>query len=278
MKTTKSYFKVIITILVVSAMAACSKEDATNDLSSGTIQTVNEIASTEMIEEEIFSTVDDAISYSESKGLKSASTTPQCATISVKPLVGGYPKTITIDFGSNCVGTRGISRSGVISFTISDSLRTPGALLNVSFNALTVNGYSVNGTMSFKNTSTSSTPSFYQETDLTMKKSDGTVITKTKTANREWIEGAGSGDISDDVFRITSNADVSSSTRGSYSYTVTEPLIIAASCDMMREGIIKYTTSESPEPVIIDFGDGECDLKVLISERNVEGKEINLTK
>jgi len=280
MKTRKIYVAVIMVVAGMATVVSCQKDETSAELSKETTETVNETAATEMAEEEIFTSVEDAVSYTEREGsgLKSASIATQCATISVKPLIGGYPKTITIDFGSNCTGSHGISRSGSISFTISDSLRTPGAVLNVSFSNFAVNGFSVSGTMSFENTGTGTVHAFSQETDLTMTKSDGTVVTKTKTADREWIAGSETDDISDDIFQITGNADVRSSARGSYSYTITEPLVITASCDMISEGVIEYTTSESTEPLTIDFGDGECDLKVRISERNIADKEINLTK
>lgn len=280
MKTRKIYVAVIMVVAGMATVVSCQKDETSAELSKETTETVNETAATEMAEEEIFTSVEDAVSYTEREGsgLKSASIATQCATISVKPLIGGYPKTITIDFGSNCTGSRGINRSGSISFTISDSLRTPGAVLNVSFSNFAVNDFSVSGTMSFTNTSTSGVPSFSQETDLTMTKPDGTVITKTKTANREWIAGSETDDISDDVFQITSSAQVSSTSGKSYSYTVEEPVVISASCDMIQYGVITLTTSGSSDPVNIDFGDGECDLKVRISERNIADKEINLTK
>ncbi len=279
MNMRKKYLMALLAITGITlAVLSCSKDEATNKVGSETISTANEIASTEMVEEEIFSSVNSAIALSE-RTLKSADIT-DCASISIKPLIGGYPKTITIDFGSGCTGTYGLNRSGIISFTISDSLRTAGAKLSVSFNSFAVNGFSVNGTMSFKNTSTSAVPAFYQETDLVMKTSKGTTITKTKTADRQWISGSNTPDnITDDVFQITSNADVSSSSEGSYSYTVKEPLVIAASCDMFKEGVIEITTSAKTDPVTIDFGDGECDLKVFLTEKaSGAEKEVVLTK
>jgi len=280
MRTIKKYFAAILILAGMLTFVSCDKEDNDNELSTESVALTNETAATEMAEEEIFTSINHAIELSErDNGLKSATILNDCATISIKPLIGGYPKTITIDFGTGCSGTRGIRRSGAISFSISDSLRTPGAQLEVTFNDFSVNGFSVSGAMSFENTSAGMVQAFYQETDLVMKTKEGIVITKTKTANRQWIEGSDTeDDISDDVFQVTSTADVNTSSGASYSYTVKEPLVISASCDMIKEGVIELTTSEKEEPVTIDFGDGECDLKILLSEKNIAGREINLTK
>lgn len=279
MKTRKIYLAVVLAAAGMTATVSCQKDQASTGLSTETTETVNETAATEMAEEEIFTSVEDVVSYIEYGGsdLKSASITTQCATISVKPLLGGYPKTITVDFGTDCTGSHGISRSGSISFSISDSLRTPGSVLDVSFSNFAVNGFSVRGTMSFENTGTASVPSFSQKTNMTMTTASGTVITKTKTANRAWIAGSETEDISDDVFEITSSAQVSSSSGKSYSYTVLEPLVISASCEMIQSGIITLTSSGNSEPVTIDFGDGGCDRKVLVSEgTRIVNQEVTL--
>lgn len=260
-------------------LGACSKESNQSELSSAAVQTINEVASTEMSEEEIFSSINTVTAAFQTNKLKSTSLSTDCAKITIKPIIGGYPKTITIDYGTGCTGTRGITRSGVISFSISDSLRTPGAKINANFLGFSVNGFSVNGTMSFENTSKTSVPAFYQETNLVMTTAQGVTITKIKTANRQWIAGSSTPeDVSDDIFQITASANISSSSAGSYNYQVIEPIVIAASCDMFREGVVEITTPKASEPITVDFGDGQCDLKVLVSEgKQISNKVVNLS-
>jgi len=51
------------------------------------------------------------------------------------------PKTITIDFGEGCEGPRGFTRSGIITITITDTLRNPGAEYQATFDNFAYRGF-----------------------------------------------------------------------------------------------------------------------------------------
>lgn len=274
----KSIYLIAILYLMVFAFASCSKEEtgASETLSDETLGLVSESTTSEMLDASINSSINEAIAYTEkSVSEQKSATISDCMDISIKPIFG-YPKTITVDYGERCISENGITRSGSIAITISDTLRTTGTTYTVAFDNFSIEGYSVSGEISVQNTSTEDIPSFYQEMDLTMTGTNGLVIQKTKTSDRAWIEGSNTDDITDDVFSVSGSADVNSSEGGYYSYDITEPLKISYSCDFISEGVMQLTTSENNAPITIDFGNSVCDLIVYISQGTILNKEVDL--
>jgi hypothetical protein len=273
-----SLFLVIVAGTII--MTSCSKENTpqTNEqLSAETLAMIEESTTTEMLDASINSSINEAIAYTENSSEQKSASISDCMKISIKP-IWGYPKTITVDFGDGCTGENGFKRSGSFAITISDTLKTTGTTYKVTFNNFAIENYSVSGEISLENTSTGDIPSFYQEMDLTMTGASGVVIQKSKTADRAWIEGSDTEDITDDVFSISGSADVNSSEGGYYSYDITEPLMISYSCDFISEGVMQITTSGNEGPVSIDFGKSGCDRIVYISQGNILNKETDLSK
>ncbi|MEN6618323.1 MAG: hypothetical protein ABFC28_02325 [Rikenellaceae bacterium] len=268
MKTKTHYLMAMIAFAGMISFTSCSDDDsvAEEDLNSETINLVKEITMTESIDEEIDASINEAIAYSEQDPkLKSATTGPECATVTVIPRDGTFPKTITIDFGNSCSGISGLTRSGSITVIISDTLRNHGAEYSVTFNNYTVEGVTVTGTKSVENTGTEDFPSFTEETNTTLTTANSIVIKKTKTITRKWVEGMDTYTQIDDVFLLSGSAEVTSSADRSYSYIITKPLKIARTCENILEGVMEITWSGKDEPVTIDFGEGLCDWKVYVS-------------
>ncbi|RZJ81552.1 MAG: hypothetical protein EOO20_25090, partial [Chryseobacterium sp.] len=80
-----------------------------------------------------------------------------CATVTVSQ--GGFPKTILIDFGAGCL-SNGIFRKGKINVVLSDSLRHTGSTSVMTFDNYFVNGFKREGTITWKNLSTSTVKSW----------------------------------------------------------------------------------------------------------------------
>jgi hypothetical protein len=269
MKTRNLLLTGIITLSGLLVFTSCNKQDnvSEEELSTETVALVNESTMTGNIEEELDASINEAVAYSEQQGstLKSATVEPECAMVTVSPDDGTFPKTITIDFGEGCEGPRGFTRSGIITITITDTLRNPGAEYQATFDNFAIGGFSVTGTKSVENTGTENAPSFTEEVSISLTTPNGTVIDKTKSSMREWVEGMDTYGLADDVFLLSGSAQVSSTAGRSYSYTIIEPLKAARTCKEYLEGVIEITWSGKDEPVTIDFGDGECDSKVYVS-------------
>jgi len=237
---------------------------------------VKEAVNTEALENEITSSIDQAITYAEQLNSEEKSATIlDCTNITVRPIFG-FPKTITVNFGDGCGGTNGFVRSGSMSVTIGDTLRTTGTSYDVAFDNFAIDGYSITGTISVENTSSGDIISFSEKMDLTMTSDGGIAITKIKTTERAWIEGTETSDVSDDVFSVSGSADFYSSSGRSYSYSILEPLIITRTCDIFTEGVIKITMTGSEDPITVDFGNNGCNWKIYVSQGNIVNEEINL--
>ncbi len=267
---------------------SCSEknDDTTDQISSSDQELAQEALETETLENEMVGSINTAILVSEqsygeeamaskSYATESGTSATDCMTLSIKPLVGGFPKTITIDFGDGCEGESGIYRAGKIEVTITDTLLAPGVTYSVTFTDFSIEDYSVSGTLYVENTGTAAAPSFYQEMDLAFTGSDGVTITKSKTIDRAWSEGASTSTYADDVFLITGSADVASSTGNFYTYDITSPLKITYGCDPIKEGIMVVDYTGLENPLTIDFGDGECDWKATLSQAGRNSVEIN---
>lgn len=258
------------TLLVgIAALSACNNKDNTpsEELSSETISVVNETASSEMIDQDIDASVNEAIASSEQQtgNLKSASTDTTCYTLIVSPSDGSFPRTVTIDFGDSCESMTGVVRSGSIEITMTDKLRNPGASYTVTFHNYTVNGFAVSGSKNVENTGTQEAPEYTATTDIDLTTPGGIIISKTASVVRQQIEGIDTPALIDDVFLLTGSGQISSDTGRSYTYTITEPLKVARSCQNILSGVMEITWQGKDEPVTIDFGDGGCNWKVYVS-------------
>ena len=185
-----------------------------------------------------------------------------CATITITP-ASGFPKTIVIDFGTSCTHN-GITRSGKINITLSDSVRKSGSIAVMTFTNYFVNLYKVEGTITWTNTSTPGTRSWTRVTQ------NGKI---TAPDARYWLHsgtryvvqtaGVGTATIADDVFSITGNHSVSNATGATRTGIVLEALQKKTACANIDKGKLKI---QGPNHyAIINFGDGTCDNLATIS-------------
>lgn len=175
---------------------------------------------------------------------------------------GGYPKTLTLDFGPDgCSGSSdGLMRKGKIIYIFSGSLLEPGTTVSASFDQYYVNGYGLQGTCSITNTSTTNGFGFTLQTtngiftfpNLTnFHYSGNKVIAMTAGSNTP-------NDLSDDVYAITGSSNFSASDGSSLVSTVSTPLTKAFTCPYVSAGVISFTYNQDTKGTI-DFGDGTCD-------------------
>jgi hypothetical protein len=185
-----------------------------------------------------------------------------CATVTITP-ASGFPKTIVIDFGVSCTH-RNITRSGKINIVLTDSVRRPGSTATMTFTNYYVNGYKVEGTYIWTNTSTPNVRSWRRVTQ------NGKI---TAPDARYWLHegtrdvvqtaGVGTPTITDDVFSITGTHTVTNAANQSRTCTVLEALQKKNACANIDKGILKV---QGPNHyATINFGDGTCDNLATIS-------------
>jgi len=188
-----------------------------------------------------------------------------CATVTVTPLTG-FPKTIVIDFGvTGCTSLNGITRRGKINIILTDSLRRSGSVATMTFENYYVNGYKVEGTITWTNTSAPGSKSWNRTcTNGKITAPDGRWWKHSGTQNLVQTAGVATHlNLLDDVFSITGNCTVENSAGRSRTATIINALQKKTICANIDMGTIKI---QGPNHyAIIDFGNGNCDNLATIS-------------
>ncbi len=268
----KNFLITAIAITTVAGFTSCKKDS--NSSSSAEIESTFEIAGDQAISDNINSdaeyVLDEAATDNSFAGNTPVNATSTlnvlgCATVTYTPLQG-FPKSITIDFGTGCsVNPGGITRSGKIMVTLSDSLRKSGSVAVMTFENYYVSGFKKEGTLTWTNTSHAGIKSWQRKCE------DGKI---TAPSGRYWIHSGmqvvtqtqGSStpfNLLDDVFSITGSNTVTNAEGKSRTSTITEALEKKVICDNIDMGKIKI---DGPNHfAILDFGDGSCDRVATIS-------------
>ncbi len=187
-----------------------------------------------------------------------------CANVTVTPAdTTTYPKTIVVDFGTGCSSADNITRSGSITYTLSERFRNPGAIISATFSNYKVNGYQLGGTYTLTNQTSLSGVAY------TSSVSNGSIVypndssytfSGTKTVTQ--TAGIGSTDLSTYVFSVTGNYTISNTNNGaSLSAKVTTPLVKQETCPNIVSGIESFTYKKGSASLsgTLDFGGGTCD-------------------
>lgn len=187
-----------------------------------------------------------------------------CATVTITPTTG-FPKTIVIDFGTACT-YRGVTRSGKINITLTDSVRKSGSQATMTFTNYFVNLYKIEGTITWTNTSTANTRSWTRVTAQGSKVTapDGRFWFHEGSRTVTQTGGVGTPNVDDDVFSVYPGTHtVINSSNISRTCTILEALQKKVSCGNIDKGKIKV---QGPNHYLtIDFGDGTCDALALLS-------------
>ncbi len=192
-------------------------------------------------------------------------TTP-CFTITVVPNIPHvFPKTVTIDFGTGCLGRDGKYRKGKIVSIYTNPMVVPGAKVSTTFVDYYVDSFHIEGTHITENTSTSNMQGWK------VVVIDGKVTNTSTNRWRKWnstknvlqIEGNGTPNFPlDDVYKITGNARGSNSAGHTWASLVIDPLIKKFTCPWIVKGKVKLI--RDGREALLDYGNGNCDNQAII--------------
>jgi hypothetical protein len=254
-------------LFATSVFTSCKKDNTST--TSEEDETTFELSSNDAVTENITEDANDilftaAVSNNFS-GNSPVSTTDilGCGSISVTPLEG-FPKTINIDFGDACtIGN--ITRKGEIIITISDSLRKSGSIAVMTFNKYYVNGFKVEGTLTWTNTSQPGSRSWERKSENgKITSPEGKYWTFSGIKNIVQTEGVGTPhNLLDDVFSITGNHTVTNAAGKTRTSTILEALQKKVICENVDKG--KVEIKGANHTATIDFGEGTCDRVATIS-------------
>ncbi|MDP3358242.1 MAG: hypothetical protein Q8S41_02730 [Lutibacter sp.] len=259
---------------------SCSNSD-TVDLSES-ISADETIALVEVddISDEVNNVIDDYFAADEqllSKSEEENKTDVLLTCVTKTIVVTGTLKVVTLDFGDGCELPSGNVLSGkiIMSYSIDPNLLTLTITYmyeNFYFNDIRVEGENIIVRIrENENGNPQSTLTY----NTTLIWSDGVYASKKGTIVREWAEGYDTRIFGDNVFLITGNWTVTFSDGTIFFSNIIEPLRREMACRYIVSGVVELQKLDIKG--MLDFGDGTCDDKAILTNEAGEASEITLT-
>lgn len=208
-----------------------------------------------------------------------------CPDVTITHLNGTdpFPVKIVMDFGTGCIGRDGRTRSGKIVTVYTNRLFYPGAKATTEFVEYRVDSIKVQGVHTITNQSEILTTNcITHKWKVTVErakltKPNGNYVEWNSTKTITQVEGSCTPFIAlDDIYKITGSAN-GKTKRGdlliAWNSEITEPLIKKFTCRWLVKGIIRIVrvnlTTSSPWVATINYGNGDCDNKALVTINGV---------
>ena len=253
----KTKIFLLIVSLAIITLSSCKKETV---LDQASIDLADDDAVSSAIFDDVFNTIDyaDIILDGFQKGEASKSDydimlSDSCPSVTIThPEDNLWPKTITIDYGSGCMGFYENTRAGMIIITITGPRMEVGSERSVTFEDYYINGIKVEGLYVLENMGYNNSQNLVISATLTNGKltlPDSQAIERSFEHQKEWIAGL-------------------------YTRTITTALHWKRVCRFLVSGIISIERT-GMEPFELDFGTGECDAVATVTMGD-ESKEITL--
>jgi hypothetical protein len=284
MKKTVQFSGILAATLVAGLLffAACKKDNAnSNEDATELSLAAQDDAEADAVFDDVFTNVmgtdDDAgigtgigvFGFSGStssnptgREMSTDSITP-CFTVTRVPVTPSvFPKTITLDFGTGCMGLDGHTRRGKIITVYTGRMIVPGSQATTTFVNYYIDSLHVEGSHVVKNNSTGSVRVFTRTvTNGKITKPSGNYIQWNATHTIAQTAGLGTPLYPlDDEFDITGNANGENYHNGhsiSWSHNITNPLHKKFTCRWFGSGTIVFTVNS--HTATLDYGGGNCD-------------------
>jgi len=269
-------------LMAILVLVSCDKNDSPDISEEGTI-TVAELKvsdETDLIAEDVINIGEEVYATDEitvtSKANYISDFLPDCVTITT--VVTSTSKERTIDFGEGCELPNGNVLSGIIYLSYLKDMDLATKTLSMSLENFTFNGVAVEGSASIVRTRSndSGNPQSDAEASFSGNWPDGTTANFTANRTREWIEGYGSGYWADNVFLISGKGTYTGKLGNVFMKETIVPLRRELSCRFIVSGILEISRNDATAS--LDFGDGSCDAKGLLTYPNGDTEEIFLRR
>jgi hypothetical protein len=275
-----------LTFLFATMLFSCQK-----DLSSGSNQTVTEEQATAYSEEstmaeasfddaeDIATTAADEENNASEYGLNGRfrplftelrAAIGNCADITITPDDSTYPKTITIDFGTGCLGLDGKFRSGAIIIHLTAPLRRPGSVVTITFRNFYVNRVHLEGTKIISNLSEPPVHKWSVQVvggKVTFPSGRGYSYQSLKVKTQ--VGGMDTRIIRDDVYELTGRSQTEFNNGLTLTLNTETPLMKKVTCPWISDGKLKIRIND--RVLFLDYGfpdNGQCDNKALLTWDN----------
>lgn len=242
----------MIALLFAAFLSSCEKESISTD-----VTTEDDITTIETMSED----VDDEV-YRYANNVQSFS---DCVVVTFDQPQGTFPNTITLDYGTGCVGENGRTRAGQIVIDISAQLDTPGAVISTTFVGFSINGIAIEGDKLLTNNGLNDDghPSFTKVTNIMVTFVNGEQAEWHSNRTRTIFVGADTPELLDDKILIEGSAYGTNRNGVDFTSTITQGLVKARNCPWISAGIIEFSTANATRT--LNFGDGQCNNKAIAS-------------
>ncbi|MEW5676258.1 hypothetical protein ABGT15_08085 [Flavobacterium enshiense] len=267
-------------LLIASVfMASCVKEETENPVVDQKLMIAS--AEIDFTNEADFNLGNDVASENSSyssRGSDNLGRFPDCATVTVNNTTPGvFPKVITIDFGTVGCLYNNITRTGVLTITLSGYLMNNGSVMTIERSNYYVNGRHVEGTVTYVNETTNpETPQWNRTiTNGRITNLAGEVFTHSGTRTVKMVEGISTLALGDNVYHILSGTHTVHRPNGtSLTVTVLETLVKRYACNYISQG--KLILDGTYLDGVLDYGTGTCDNQATYTHSNGQTYAVNL--
>ena len=259
----KNFLIAFAALSVVAGFSSCKKDSssASSDEIATTFELGGDQAITDNLNSDAEYVLNEAAVDKNFEGERTTNVTQtmnvlSCAKVTANP---GFPKIITIDFGTGCTSSNGVTRSGIINVTLSDSLRTPGSVAVMTFTNYYVSGFKKEGTVTWTNTSQGGMKSWERKcVDGKITAPNGRYWLHSGIQNVVQTEGSSTPfNLLDDIYSVTGSHTITNAAGKTRTCKITEALEKKVICENIDMGKIEI---QGPNhTAVVDFGDGTCD-------------------
>ena len=182
-----------------------------------------------------------------------------CPNVSLETTNGGFPKTLTIDYGTGLELANGRTLSGKITVVISGPASKSGSTRSITYTGFSNGFINLSGTSTKTRTNDSIKREFSTQSNMTLTFQDSTTITRTEKKMMTWLAGeATEFNPADDSIQVTGEVTVKNRKGDEYAKTITSPLIKTGECRFITSGVIEFKAA-GVKFATLDYGNGECD-------------------
>lgn len=280
--------KGIMSLMLATALTvvSCTNEETASDeltntgdevISATELQFSDE---SEMISEEVTTIAEDVYATDEismtSKADYQSDHLPDCVTITT--VVTDTTREKTLDFGEGCELPNGNLLSGIIHLSYAKDMELASKTIALSLENFTFNGVSVEGSADILRVRSNDNGNPQGTANATFNATwpEGDTASFEGTRTREWIEGYGSGFWGDNVFLITGKRTYVGREGNVFMKEVVSPLRREMSCRFIVSGILEISRNDNTAS--LDFGDGSCDAKGVLTQPDGTETEIFLRR
>lgn len=190
----------------------------------------------------------------------------QCPEVTIVTEPGGYPKTVTLNYGEGTELNNGRILSGIIQYVITAPMFEDGSSRTVSYLDFAVDSLGISGSNVHLFSGDNETQRQFTITGtLNFTWSDGSGMTREVDMVREWIAGIETEfNPFDDVILISGTSTLTHTDGDIFFKEITDPLMKKGDCRWIVQGTVEFTKN-NVLTAILDYGDGECDQYAILT-------------